>query len=64
MSIEKIKEKLQVFDEVEIIDNSAQHMHEEGFNLSVRIIDDKFTGKSLIERHQMVYKVLAEEMKK
>ena len=54
---------------VEVIDEAAQHAgHAEAQpsgadHFSVIIVADRFTGKSLLERHRAVYDALQAEMK-
>lgn len=53
---------------LEILDNSAAHAGHAGAasgggHYHVTIVADEFTGKSLVQRHQMVYKALGDLMK-
>lgn len=53
---------------LEIIDNSAAHAghvgaRSGGGHYHVTIISDAFEGKSLVQRHQLVYQVLGDLMK-
>lgn len=53
---------------LEIIDHSAAHAGHAGASSGgghyhVTIIADAFTGKSLVQRHQLIYKVLGDMMK-
>jgi len=53
---------------LEITDNSAAHAGHAGAqsgggHYHVTIIADAFAGKSLVQRHQMVYKALGDMMK-
>jgi BolA protein len=53
---------------IEIIDNSAAHAghagaRKGGGHYHVTIVSDAFDGKSLVQRHQLIYAVLAEMMK-
>jgi BolA protein len=53
---------------IEIIDNSAAHaghagVRKGGGHYHVTIVADAFEGKSLVQRHQLVYAALAEMMK-
>ncbi|MBN1379871.1 MAG: BolA family transcriptional regulator [Gammaproteobacteria bacterium] len=65
-----IKERLQAHLsplELEIEDQSALHSghagaRDGGGHFAIRIISDQFTGKSLVERHRMVYRALADAM--
>lgn len=52
---------------IEIRDDSAQHAGHAGArggggHFAVHIVADAFAGKSLIQRHRMVYDALAEAM--
>ena len=56
--------------ELEVVDESHKHAGHEGVkgydgatHFKVKIISDNFIGKSLLERHRLVYKVLDEEIK-
>ncbi|MDF2866796.1 MAG: cell division protein BolA [Gammaproteobacteria bacterium] len=67
-----IEQKLQaVFSptELEVKDDSYLHIGHEGAkqgggHYTVRIVSVSFMGKSLLERHRMIYKALAELMLK
>jgi BolA protein len=53
---------------IEIIDNSAAHAGHAGArsgggHYHVTIVADAFDGKSLVQRHQLVYKALGDLMK-
>jgi BolA family transcriptional regulator, general stress-responsive regulator len=52
--------------ELAIVDDSHLHVghhgHGGGGHFSVRIVADVFAGKSLIERHRLVYQTLAHWM--
>lgn len=53
---------------IEIIDNSQAHAGHAGAqsgggHFHVRIVSDQFTGKSLVQRHQLIYKALGDLMK-
>ncbi len=53
---------------LEIIDHSAAHAGHAGArsgggHYHVTIISDAFTGKSLVQRHQLIYKALGDMMK-
>lgn len=60
-----LKEKLKA-DRVEVRDDSPQHAgHAQakesgGGHYAVLVVSDLFKGKSLVERHRMVYDALAE----
>ena len=51
----------------EIKDFTGRHLnhklHEGGFHLETTIVSDNFTGKTLIERHRLVYDAMGELMK-
>ena len=51
----------------EIKDFTGRHLnhklHEGGFHLATTIVSDNFTGKTLIERHRLVYDAMGELMK-
>ena len=55
-------------DQINIIDISNQHAGHKGYtsgmHLEALIISDDFKGKSLIERHRMVYSALSDFMNK
>ncbi|MCB1197207.1 MAG: BolA family transcriptional regulator [Deltaproteobacteria bacterium] len=50
--------------QIEVVDDSGRHKrHKEakthgGGHYSVRIVSEMFAGKTLIERHQMIYQAL------
>jgi BolA protein len=53
---------------LEIIDNSAAHAGHAGArsgggHYHVTIVAEAFTGKSLVQRHQLIYKALGDMMK-
>ena len=53
---------------IEIIDNSQAHAGHAGAqsgggHFHVRIVSDQFDGKSLVQRHQLIYKALGDLMK-
>jgi BolA family transcriptional regulator, general stress-responsive regulator len=55
-------------DTLEIIDHSAAHAGHAGAksgggHYHVTIVADAFTGKSLVQRHQLIYKALGDMMK-
>ncbi len=68
--VEAIREKIQaVFtpDQLDILDESHQHAGHAGAkegkgHFNVCIVSDQFIGKSLINRHKMVYEALADLM--
>lgn len=71
MTTETIKQKLNEAlkpELVEIIDNSAAHAghagaQQGGGHYNVTIVSDSFTGKTLVQRHQLIYQVLGDMMK-
>ncbi len=71
MTAETIKRMLnEAFkpETLEIIDHSAAHAGHAGArsgggHYHVTIISDAFTGKSLVQRHQLIYKALGDMMK-
>jgi BolA protein len=53
---------------LEIIDHSAAHAGHAGArsgggHYHITIVADAFTGKSLVQRHQLIYKALGDMMK-
>ncbi len=52
---------------IEIIDHSAAHAghagNKGGGNYNVTIVAEQFEGKSLLQRHQLIYKALGDMMK-
>ncbi len=68
--VEAIREKIQAAftpDQLDIIDESHLHAGHAGArdgkgHFNVSIISDQFAGKSLINRHKMVYEALADLM--
>lgn len=53
---------------LEILDNSAAHAGHAGArggggHYHVTIVSDAFTGKSMVQRHQLIYKALGDMMK-
>lgn len=71
MTTEQIKKLLNEAlnpERIEIIDNSAAHAGHSGAQSGgghyyVTIVADAFEGKSLVQRHQLVYKALGDMMK-
>ena len=51
--------------EVEVYDKSAEHAEHNvtGGHFAVKVSYNGFKGKNMIEQHQMIYKILEEEMK-
>jgi len=52
---------------IEIIDHSAAHAghagNKGGGHYNVTIVSQQFEGKSLVQRHQMIYQVMGDMMK-
>lgn len=52
---------------IEIIDHSAAHAghagNKGGGHYNVTIVAEQFEGKSLVQRHQMIYQVMGDLMK-
>jgi BolA protein len=70
-TIELIKQKLSVLDpeKIEIVDESARHAGHEGAKSGgghylLTIVSRKFSGKSALTRHRLVYDALQEMMHK
>ena len=71
MTSDAIKQKLNAALEpelIEIIDNSAAHAGHAGAqsgggHFNVTIVADIFSGKSLVQRHQLIYQALGDMMK-
>lgn len=64
---QKLKEALKP-DLIEIIDHSAAHAGHSGNqrgggHYHVTIVADAFEGKTLVQRHQLIYKLLGDMMK-
>jgi BolA protein len=68
----KLEQVLQP-EKIEIINQSSSHAHHPGNPFShssaethffIRIFSHAFEGKTLLQRHQMVYKILHEELTK
>lgn len=69
MVAEQIQERLQAAlnpERLRVIDNSQAHAGHAGSSggghFTVSIVAGAFEGKSLVQRHQMVYKALGEMM--
>jgi len=63
----RLNEALQP-DLIEVLDNSQAHaghagMQSGGGHYHVRIVARDFSGKTLVQRHQLVYRALGEMMK-
>ncbi len=71
MTSESIKQKLNSAlnpEVLELLDNSAAHAGHAGAqsgggHYHVTIVSEAFDGKSLVQRHQLIYKALGEMMK-
>lgn len=52
---------------IEIIDHSAAHAghagNKGGGHYNVTIVSEQFEGKSLVQRHQLIYKIMGDMMK-
>jgi len=53
---------------IEIIDDSAAHAghggnRRGGGHFNVTVVSEQFEGKSLVQRHQLVYRILGDMMK-
>jgi len=66
-----IRERLQALEPVsiEVVDDSARHAGHEGAksgggHYNVQIVSPQFEGKSLIERHRLVYDAIGDMMQK
>jgi BolA protein len=72
MTSELIKQKLSNAlkpELIEIIDDSAAHAGHAGAkkgggHFNVTIVSEEFNGKSLVQRHQLIYQALGDLMKK
>lgn len=67
-SIEEALRARLVIEHVEIIDDSGRHAGHAGAasgggHYIVKVVSPDFTGKSLIERHRMVYEALGRRMR-
>ncbi len=71
MTVETIKEKLNQQlnpESLDVLDNSAAHAGHAGAqsgggHFHVTIVAEAFNGKSLVQRHQLIYKALGDLMK-
>lgn len=70
MTAERIRQKLEEAfkpDLIEIIDHSAAHAghagNTGGGHYHVTLVSAQFEGKSLVQRHQLVYQALGDMMK-
>jgi BolA protein len=69
MILDKIKKKLEeglLGAKVEVRSEASQHIGhgDVGAHVGVTVTYSGFVGKSVVEQHQMIYKILEEEMKK
>lgn len=52
---------------IEIVDHSAAHAghagNKGGGHYNVTIVSEQFEGKSLVQRHQLIYKIMGDMMK-
>ncbi|MBS3123536.1 BolA family transcriptional regulator [Candidatus Woesearchaeota archaeon] len=65
---DQIKQKIELAlpgAEVNVLDQSSEHQEHNpvGAHIEVQITYSGFAKKSLLEQHQMIYKILQEEMK-
>lgn len=70
MTANTIKQKLQDAlkpELIEIIDHSAAHAghagNKGGGHYNVTIVSEQFEGKSLVQRHQLIYQIMGDMMK-
>ncbi len=70
MIADTIRQKLELAlepESIEIIDHSAAHAghagNTGGGHYNVTIVSQQFEGKSLVQRHQLVYRALGDMMK-
>lgn len=70
MTANTIRQKLELAlhpDVLEIIDHSAAHAghygNQGGGHYNITIISAEFEGKTLVQRHQLIYKALGDMMK-
>ena len=63
---QKLEEALKP-DLIEIIDHSAAHAghagNKGGGHYNVTIVSEQFEGKSLVQRHQLIYAIMGDMMK-
>ncbi|MCQ8105023.1 BolA family transcriptional regulator [Methylomonas sp. SURF-2] len=63
---QKLEEALKP-DLIEIIDHSAAHAghagNKGGGHYNVTIVSEQFEGKSLVQRHQLIYQIMGDMMK-
>jgi len=50
---------------VEVIDFSSEHIghHASGAHIAMTVVSKEFKNKTLVEQHQMIYKILEYELK-
>ena len=71
MTVQQIQDKLTEAltpDRIEVIDNSQAHAGHAGAqsgggHYHVVIVSNQFEGRSLVQRHQLIYKTLGDMMK-
>jgi BolA protein len=70
MTADKIRKKLEETlkpELIEIVDHSAAHAghagNKGGGHYNVTIVSDQFEGKTLVQRHQMIYNIMGDMMK-
>jgi BolA protein len=70
MTANTLRQKLELTlkpEVLEIIDNSAAHAghagNQGGGHYNITIVSSEFEGKTLVQRHQLIYKVLGDMMK-
>ena len=70
MTANTIKQKLEQAlkpELIEIIDHSAAHAghvgNQGGGHYNLTIVSEQFEGKSLVQRHQLIYRTLGDMMK-
>lgn len=70
MTANTIRQKLEAAlkpDLIEIIDHSAAHAghagNKGGGHYNVTLVSEQFEGKSLVQRHQLIYQILGDMMK-
>jgi BolA protein len=70
MTAQKIRQKLEEAlkpELIEIIDHSAAHAghagNRGGGHYNVTIVSEQFEGKTLVQRHQMIYNIMGDLMK-
>ena len=64
-TLEEIKQKIEKAlpgAKVELTETRHNPTHDEGKHLAASIIYQGFEGKTLVEQHQMIYKILEKEL--